>query len=178
MTERLFSKPMKEKDQDIGPLGMGASGIRLSGGGFGGSRALPGGSKGSVKLNMSVTSMSVQSLGSNTVTPTGAFIGERTIAAYVVKDNYRSSRDEVEALGTTPRDVRRFGKYRRLWLEVVWQRSSNEACKRYELKPGAVIERQQAHLEQFEVSTEEAVSHVHFDTYPISTFLYLFHFFV
>jgi hypothetical protein len=129
---------------------MGASGIRLSGG-FGGSRSVPGGigPKSTVRMDMSVTS--VQSIGSNANPARGAFIGERTIAAYVVRDNYRSSRDEIAAAGTSPKDVRRFGKYRRLWLEVMWQKSSNEACKRYELKPGSVIERQQAHLEQFEV---------------------------
>ena len=69
------------------------------------------------------------------------------------QDNYRSTRDEVARLGLSahPRDATRFGKYRRLWLEVIWTKSSNEAAKAYELKAGAVIERQQSHLEQFEV---------------------------
>ena len=39
----------------------------------------------------------------------------------------------------------------RLWLEVIWSKSSNEACERYELKPGVVVERMQGQLEQFEV---------------------------
>jgi hypothetical protein len=64
----------------------------------------------------------------------GAFIGERTIAAHVVKDNYRSARDGLASLRLGPRDVRKFGPHRRLWLEVVWQRSSHEACRPYELK--------------------------------------------
>jgi hypothetical protein len=34
---------------------------------------------------------------------------------------------------------------------VVWQKASNDACKPYELKPGVVVERTQAHIEQFEV---------------------------
>lgn len=77
----------------------------------------------------------------------GELIGERTIAAHVVRDNYRTARDTVgEALMR-----KRFGKIRRLWLEVVWQSPSNEACKPYELRPGVVIERQQASIEKFEV---------------------------
>ena len=64
----------------------------------------------------------------------GTFIGERTIAAHVVKDNYRSARDGLASLRLGPRDVRKFGPHRRLWLEVVWQRSSHEACRPYELK--------------------------------------------
>ena len=148
MTERLFSKPQKD-DLSSSGVGTGSRG----GGGFGGTRSNLGGTKTNPRLNLSATDRSLMSVSSSSSTPAvGVFIGERTIAAYVVKDNYRSSRDEILALGTSPRDVRRFGKYRRLWLEVVWQKSSNEACRRYELKPGAVIERQQSHLEQFEVS--------------------------
>ena len=102
-------------------------------------------------MKLSATDRSLMSVSSSTPA-VGVFIGERNIAAYVVKDNYRSSRDEILALGTSPRDSRRFRKYRRLWLEIVWQKISNEACRKYELKPWAVIERQQSHLEQFEVS--------------------------
>lgn len=150
MTERLFSKPQKD---DLSSSGAGSR--TGGGGGFGGTRTNLGGTKTTPRLNMSATDRSLMSVTSSSSSPAvGVFIGERTIAAYVVKDNYRSSRDEIQALGTSPRDVRRFGKYRRLWLEVVWQKSSNEACRRYELKPGAVIERQQSHLEQFEVTLD------------------------
>ena len=144
MTERLFSKPPKEDSSSNGF----SSSSRLSG--VGSSRSIPGGSK-NIRDSLDKSTMSVMS--GATSTPSGIFIGERTIAAYVVKDNYRSCRDEVQNLNISPRDLRRFGKYRRLWLELVWQKSSNEACKRYELKPGAVIERQQGHLEQFEVKS-------------------------
>lgn len=155
MTERLFSKPPKE---DTNHNGMNSnsnlnsylsSSSRLSrSGSF---RAIPGGPK-NTRFNSAATDQSTMSVISGaTSSPLGTFIGERTIAAYVVKDNYRSCRDELNSLNIVPKDLRRFGKYRRLWLELVWQKSSNEACKRYELKPGAVIERQQGHLEQFEV---------------------------
>ena len=148
MTERLFSKPPRDDSS-------ASSGSRIIGGGFGsktGANAAQGNLKSSMRLNMNATDRSLMSVSSSGGTPApGVFIGERTIAAYVVRDNYRSSRDEILSLGTSPKDLRRFGKYRRLWLEVVWQKSSNEACKRYELKKGAVIERQQSHLEQFEV---------------------------
>jgi hypothetical protein len=77
----------------------------------------------------------------------GVFIGERTVAAHVIRDNYRTARD---ASGGSISD-KKFYKLRRLWLEVIWQKASNEACKPYELKPGVVIERQQAVIERFEV---------------------------
>ncbi len=114
-----------------------------------------------VRMNMSITNASVHSTGAGGAgggrekdgpTP-GSFIGERTIAAYVVRDNYRSSRDEIARLGLSahPRDAAKFGKHRHVWLEVIWCKGSNEAARGYELKPGVVIERQQSHLEQFEV---------------------------
>ena len=159
MTERLFSKSYNNDHDITGPLGMGNSGIRMNSNFNRSSQSISGKNKNKVgnvsRLNMSTTSQSMQSISNqsyNTNTnPESIFIGERTIAAYVTKDNYKSSRNEIELLGITPKDIRKFGKYRRLWLEVVWQKSSNEACKKYELKPGSVIERQQAHLEQFEV---------------------------
>lgn len=42
---------------------------------------------------------------------------------------------------------------RTLWLEVVWQKSFAQLkkYKEFEVRPGEVLERQQAHLEQFEV---------------------------
>lgn len=84
----------------------------------------------------------------------GAFLGERTIAALVTKDNYRSSRDAMIARNVAPGTGggnKAFAGMRRLWLEVVWQRSSSEEVRRFEAKPGEVIERVQAHLEEFEV---------------------------
>lgn len=77
----------------------------------------------------------------------GELIGERTVAAHVVRDNYRSARDS-HGDGFT---LKRFSKVRRFWLEVVWQSPSSEACKPYELRPGVVIERQQSAIEKFEV---------------------------
>ena len=82
----------------------------------------------------------------------GVYIGERTIAAFVVKDNYKTIRDHVAASNITPLDGRRFAKYRNLWLEIVWQKSSSDKCKPYDYKSGDVIERNQAQLELFEVS--------------------------
>jgi hypothetical protein len=73
----------------------------------------------------------------------GEFIGERTIVAFVAKDNYRTIRNLI---GQTE-----IGQHRKLWLEVVWQRSSNDSCKPFDLKIGEVLERQQSHLEKFEV---------------------------
>eukprot|EP01033_Poteriospumella_lacustris_P002248 gene2248-1646_t len=82
----------------------------------------------------------------------GAFLGERTIAALVTKDNYRSSRDAMTARNVSPNsNPKVFGGMRRLWLEVVWQKSSSEEVRKYEAKPGEVIERLQSHLEEFEV---------------------------
>jgi len=150
-TERLFVKDRGEAE----PLSAGASGVRsvTGGGGAGAGGTSVAGSKrggggGTVRMDMSVASM--QSGDGGPLAP-GAFLGERTIAATVVKDNYRTARDGLAAQGITPRDSRRFGKERKLWLQVVWQRASSEACKPYELKKGDVIERGQAHLEQFEV---------------------------
>jgi len=81
----------------------------------------------------------------------GQFIGERTIACYVSKDNYRSTRDSLSIQQITPKQSRLLGGYRQLWLEVIWQKSTTEACKRYDVKIGDVLERLQGHLEQFEV---------------------------
>lgn len=123
-----------------------------------------------------------------------SYIGERTIAAHVVRDNYRTLQnvgaftnlknkqlraqlesDEsnatkwneqlrnlcaktVDGLIHAPAKAYHTGKssssssaYRRLGLEVLWQRSSSEECKPYELKPGEIIERNQGSLQDFEV---------------------------
>ena len=104
--------------------------------------------KGSVRMDMSVTSLPGSESG---LLPPGAYIGERTIAAHVIKDNYRTARDGMTAKGLTPRDHKKFGRHRYMWLEVIWQRASSDACKPFELKKGEVVERSQAALEEFEV---------------------------
>lgn len=102
--------------------------------------------------NMSVTSLNGTGLDAASITPSrGEYLGERTIAAYVSRDNYRTIRDAMAASGTEPRNHKKFGAHRKLWLEVVWQRTADEACKPYDLKSGEVLERMQSHLEQFEV---------------------------
>lgn len=103
-------------------------------------------------MNQSVTSLAGIDGVSITATP-GQFVGERTVAAYVSKDNYRTIRSggSSGSAGVDPHSGKKFATQRKLWLEVVWQRSSNEKCKPFELRPGEVLERFQAHLEQFEV---------------------------
>jgi len=105
-------------------------------------------------VNHSVTTLNSEAGGGGGVSITadrGQFIGERTIAGYVCRDNYRSIRDSLSSQGVEPKHTKRIGLFRSLWLEVIWQKSSNDACKPYDLKAGDVIERNQAHLEQFEV---------------------------
>ena len=80
----------------------------------------------------------------------GQFAGERTFAAHVVWDNYRSIKEDRPD-GAAPLNKATFGKERRCWLEVIWSRGSNGAARRNELQPGSVVSRTQAHLEQFEV---------------------------
>lgn len=127
MTERLFAKETKGADDDIGrSLGPQAS-TRLERG---------------VRMDMSVTSYTGEQ------PAPGSFIGERTIACHVVRDNYRSYR---ESTGSSRVDPMRFCRSRRLWLEVIWEQSSTPACKQYKLSAGTVIERTQSHFEQFEV---------------------------
>ena len=151
ITERLFLKPKPgevvessktlaatkgatsssnkvRKSADAGPGGIGALDNRM---------------------NMSVTSITDND-GVSITAAHGAFIGERTIAAFVSRDNYRTTRDVLSQKNLQPQD-REFSAYRKLWLEVVWQKGSTEACKKYEVKPGEVLERIQSHLEQFEV---------------------------
>jgi hypothetical protein len=107
---------------------------------------------GAVMTNMSVTSLNGAGLDAASITPSrGEYLGERTIAAYVARDNYRTIRDALVSVGVEPRNHKQFGVHRKLWLEVVWQRTADEACKPYDLKSGEVLERMQAHLEQFEV---------------------------
>lgn len=127
MTERLFAKDNHSSGDDMGrSLGPQAS-VRLDRG---------------VRMDMSVTSFTGEQ------PAPGAFIGERTIACHVVRDNYRTYR---EATGSSRIDAMRFCRSRRLWLEVIWEQSSTPACKQYKLSPGTIIERTQSHFEQFEV---------------------------
>ena len=107
---------------------------------------------GALLMNMSVTSLNGAGLDTASITPSrGEYLGERTIAAYVSRDNYRTIRDALTSAGIEPKNHKKFGTHRKLWLEVVWQRTSDEACKPYDLKSGEVLERMQSHLEQFEV---------------------------
>ena len=103
---------------------------------------------GTVRMDMSVTSIPADG---SVLLPPGAYIGDRTIAAHVVKDNYRTGRDSIAAKGLLPSNHKKFGKHRYLWLEVIWQKASSEACKPFELKSGEVIERSQAVMEEYEV---------------------------
>jgi Ca2+-binding EF-hand superfamily protein len=115
-------------------------------------------SKSGIKMDASIVSL-VSGDGS----VDGELLGERIIAAHVVKDNYRSLRDAVPYHNTdgrppgmrpvkyTRRDCKKASKDRTLWLEVVWQKATTEACKPYELKPGVIGQRVQNALERFEV---------------------------
>jgi hypothetical protein len=77
------------------------------------------------------------------------FIGERTVAAHVLWDNYRSVRESMGE-GAEPLNEKSFFKSRKLWLQVIWCRSTYEVCKEFDIKPGTVINRTQIHLEQYE----------------------------
>lgn len=146
LTERLYAKASRraqgaDDEVDSGSVGgrsRASRGARSKGGG------VDGGS--------SVYSLTATGKGGRLLTgdapEAGSFIGERTLAAHVVKDNYKSAR---VSFGSKDLQPGKFSRVRRLWLEVVWQKSSNESCKPYELKPGEVVERSQSHIEQFEV---------------------------
>lgn len=102
----------------------------------------------------SIASSSVASSGLGTAILQGAkgmahFIGERTVAAHVLWDNYRSIREGMSE-GAEPLNEKSFYKSRKLWLQVIWCRSSNEACREHDIKAGTVINRTQIHLEQYE----------------------------
>ena len=145
VTERLFEKTVNNTAQFLD-----TTGIRKSA--QSGVAGLGGGSKGTVRLDLSVTSIGSANGGNNQL---GAYLGERTICAHVVKDNYRTLKKEERKGNLSPNDVTvgssKFSRNRRLMLEVVWQRPSTDACRPYDLKPGVTVERHQAHLEQFEV---------------------------
>ena len=156
LTERLYSKP-----RGMGPVRELKGGVRTADNDTLASRNMvmrstkssglkP--SREGVESGTSVYSLSATGRGGHLVTgdapEAGLFVGERTLAAHVIADNYKSTRVERNTTELSP-DI--FSKTRRLWLEVVWQKASNDACKPYELKPGVVVERTQAHIEQFEV---------------------------
>jgi hypothetical protein len=166
LTERLYAK-----SHGVGPVHETGGGVRTvdhesftsrnvtsrpskasAGNGIGNNTTKRGKTAGTVESGTSVYSLSSTGRGGHLLTgeapEAGAFIGERVLAAHVVKDNFKSTRVE---LGVKDLQPGRFSKTRRLWLEVVWQKASNDACKPYELKPGVVVERTQAHIEQFEV---------------------------
>ena len=109
-----------------GGKGREGNGVNVSAEGLGLGQGLGGGRSiltATVRMDLSVTSLQGQGLGSvrrrdegySDGPVPGSFMGERTIAAYVIKDNYRSVRDEVSRAGVSPypRDAGRFGKYRR-----------------------------------------------------------------
>lgn len=177
ITERLFLRPKVGGGGGVGEekVGGGGSVVSARGGGGGGgggastarplsrgkqrpSSASATGSRANNPLGNSVaslhTTMTVENDGFISIHPSNnaQFIGERTFAAIVTKDNYRTSRDVLESRGITLQsNYKEFASYRKLWLEIVWQKSSNEAAKQYELKSGEILERFQNHLELFEV---------------------------
>jgi hypothetical protein len=152
LTERLYSrKKQPQEDSSRGDYGTGSVrsvrgsvSVKKSTATRGSTSGLDGGN--------SVYSMSLSGRGGHLVTgdapDPGSFLGERTLAAHVVKDNYKHCR-----ISSGKKDYKsdKFGKVRVLWLEIIWQKANNEKCKPYNLKPGEVVERTQAHIEQFEV---------------------------
>lgn len=157
ITERLFMRPQGIQGTTIGVTGSTemVKGITHpkkptvnTGGGGTGPFAQQGLNTRSV---VSMTGAGGADGGATITSQAGTFLGERTIAAFVARDNYRSTRDVMLARQVGPRDHKEFGAMRRLWLEVVWQRSSTEEVRKYEAKPGEVLERMQAHIEEFEV---------------------------
>lgn len=82
------------------------------------------------------------------------FVGERMIIAHVIKDNYktiRSLNNQVIPQSTQNWKGNKYYSKRNLWLEVLWNKSSNDSSKSYEYKSGEIIKRLQSHIEQFEV---------------------------
>lgn len=119
MTERLFAKPLRAKESKDSKSG------------------------------------ATDSVDASKVNSTKVFIGERVIAALVVKDDFRLARDilasadrPVDSSTVSAADVKKIGKVRKLWLEVLWHRS-DPACRPYELQQ--VLERFQADVEKFDV---------------------------
>jgi hypothetical protein len=71
------------------------------------------------------------------------YVGERTVAARVVKDTFRSAQHAVEMGGR--------GGGRRLRLEVVWSTVSCDEAGAFVLKAEDTIERDEATLNEYEV---------------------------
>ena len=184
ITERLYER----KGADFGAEKGGYS-TAVSNGVVAGK----GGQSTPVRLDTSVTSLqslgggslngggSVASLGAATISNHGAFIGERTVACAVIKDNYRSTKTLLVNSPISEKNKEKFWAMwlqgrklesknywtskeftntslnRTLWLEVVWQKGSagTRKYKEFDLRPGEVLSRQQFHLEQFEVYRSE-----------------------
>ena len=143
----LFSERLYKKHVEIADIPSGGS---VRGGSVrGGSRSVVGSTKMKQDLNASIASL----LQGEDAAVNGVFIGERTIAAHVIKDNYRTTRDTIPTLPCTYlKGKKTLASSRTLWLEVIWQKSTNDACKPYDVKVGDVISRLQMNLEQFDVT--------------------------
>lgn len=144
----LFSERLYRKQSNVADIPGGGS---VRGGSVrGGSKSITGAMKGkAVDMNASIASL----LEGDDAAANGIFIGERTIAAHVIKDNYRTTRDSIPTLPCTYLHGKKtLASSRSLWLEVIWQKSTNDACQPYDIKSGAVIKRLQSNLEQFDVT--------------------------
>lgn len=113
--------------------------------------------KSTVKAEGSVYSIGSSAHGGFLVTgevpENGTFIGDRTLAAHVIRDSYKLDRDICGKLvhAEYAVDPALFAEERRLWLEVIWQHGNTDLSKKYTLMPGTVVERTQRHIEHFEV---------------------------
>jgi hypothetical protein len=162
ITERIFSKDVMTKppvappasDRIIAARTGALQTSRPSSAAAGGKTSVTGKEKekdqdkgGSVRLDMSTSSIYSES------NPLGKYIGQRTLCAVVVKDNFRTVRGSSVASSTIAPSgfYKKFCSNRTVWLEVQWEKLSSDACKPYEINSGSVIERKQAQLEQFEV---------------------------
>ena len=103
-----------------------------------------------VRMDMSVMSTGT-GRGSQATAQLGAYLGERTIAAFVTMDNHKTLKKANSSTSDQQLSLAKLLKSRRLHLEVVWQKVSSDACKQFDLKPGVTVERSQSHLEQFEI---------------------------
>lgn len=103
ISERLFERPTNALK-----LAMGAKGYQTSVA----NGVIRDNDKGTVRLNTNSTASESQFGDHCTITEEGAFIGERTIAAYVSKDNYRSTKNIVNSASMS-NETR--GKFWALW---------------------------------------------------------------
>lgn len=123
ITERLYKKVRDSKKLAFNPRDSTHGGVRVS----------------------TASVASLFTTGNPTAETLGRFIGERFFAAIVTKDNYRTIR-ELQG-----HDLKRTLLSRHLWLQIVWQQTSNEETKAYELKVGDVMEREMSTLQTFEI---------------------------